>query len=205
MSRELHVISNGKLPFAQLLQMIAGILNEVDYLHIREREKSTRELYEGVNLLIEGGVCPSKLIINDRIDIALLTDIPRVQLGYKSADMQAVKKKFPSLHVGCSVHSLEEALQAQEKGADSVMYGHLFSTLCKEGVPPRGLQEITEITSKLTIPVTAIGGITPQNVVQVLETGATGIAVMSGIIGAADPIKKAKQYRETMQRWENHE
>jgi thiazole tautomerase (transcriptional regulator TenI) len=200
--KELHVISNGKLSFEQLLPIAVKIAKEVDFIHIREREKSARELYEGVKLLIERGISPTKLVINDRIDVALLTDVTRVQLGYRSADAQAVKEKFPALHVGCSVHSLEEALELQEKGADSVMYGHLFPTRSKEGVPPRGLEEVAEIASQLSIPVTAIGGIVPDNIAQVLQTGVTGVAVMSGIVEAGNPFQRVQDYLRLMRRWE---
>ena len=105
------------------------------------REKS-KELYEGVEGLLKGGFPASNLVINDRIDIAILLNIPRVQLGYRSADVRSVKEKFSYLHVGYSVHSLEEAIIAFKNEAGSLVYGHVFSTSCKKDVPARGLEEI---------------------------------------------------------------
>jgi len=202
MKRELHVISNGKLTFEQMAAIAAEIVDHADYIHIRERNKTTKELYEGVMLLIQRGISPAKLVINDRIDIALLTGVNRVQLGYTSVDVRTIKDRFPHIHVGCSVHSLEEALRKQQEGADSALYGHIFATRSKDGVPPRGLEELQEIATTLTIPVTAIGGIVPTRVKAVLCNGASGVAVMSSIWDASHPLEVAKEYREQIQRWE---
>ena len=147
MKNELHVISNGHMPFEELVNVAMQIESEIDYLHIREREKSTKELYEGVESLLKKGFPASKLVINDRIDIAILLNIPRVQLGYRSADVRSVKEKFSYLHVGYSVHSLDEAIVAFKNGADSLVYGHVFPTDCKKGVPARGLEEIADMAS----------------------------------------------------------
>ncbi|WP_410984775.1 thiazole tautomerase TenI [Bacillus cereus] len=206
MKNELHVISNGQMTFEELTNVAMQIESEIDYLHIREREKNTKELYEGVESLLKGGFPASKLVINDRIDIAILLNIPRVQLGYRSADVRSVKEKFSYLHVGYSVHSLEEAIIAFKNGADSLVYGHVFPTDCKKGVPARGLEEISDMARRLTIPITAIGGITPQNTAEVLQSGVSGIAVMSGIVSDRTPYEKASLYKETIRKWaENHE
>ncbi|PEO75955.1 thiazole tautomerase TenI [Bacillus toyonensis] len=201
MKNELHVISNGHMPFEELVNVAMQIESEIDYLHIREREKSTKELYKGVESLLKKGFPASKLVINDRIDIAILLNIPRVQLGYRSADVRLVKEKFSYLHVGYSVHSLEEAIVAFKNGADSLVYGHVFPTDCKKGVPARGLEEISDIASCLSIPITAIGGIIPENTVDVLTNGVSGIAVMSGIVSSSNPYSKAKSYKESIRKW----
>ena len=93
MKNELHVISNGHMSFEELVNVAMQIESEIDYLHIREREK-VQELYEGVESLLKKGFPASKIVINDRIDIAILLNIPRVQLGYRSADVRSVKEKF---------------------------------------------------------------------------------------------------------------
>jgi thiazole tautomerase (transcriptional regulator TenI) len=201
MKNELHVISNGHMSFEELVNVAMQIESEIDYLHIREREKSTKELYEGVESLVKKGFPTSKVVINDRIDIAILLNIPRVQLGYRSADVRLVKEKFSYLHVGYSVHSLDEAIVAFKNGADSLVYGHVFPTDCKKGVPARGLEEIAEIARCLSIPITAIGGITPENTVDVLTNGISGIAVMSGIVSSSNPYSKAKSYKESIRKW----
>ncbi|MGM2838522.1 thiazole tautomerase TenI [Bacillus cereus group sp. Bce002] len=201
MKNELHVISNGNMSFEELVNVAMQIESEIDYLHIREREKSTKELYEGVESLLKKGFPPSKLVINDRIDIAILLNIPRVQLGYRSTDVRSVKEKLSYLHVGYSVHSLEEAIEAFKNGADSLVYGHVFPTDCKKDVPARGLEEISDIARSLSIPIIAIGGITPENTKDILASEVSGIAVMSGIVSSSNPYSKAKSYKESIRKW----
>ncbi|MGQ0437035.1 thiazole tautomerase TenI [Bacillus sp. B-TM1] len=201
MKNELHVISNGHMSFEELVNVAMQIESEIDYLHIREREKSTKELYEGVESLLKKGFPASKIVINDRIDIAILLNIPRVQLGYRSADVRSVKEKFSYLHVGYSVHSLEEAIDAFKNGADSLVYGHVFPTDCKKGVPARGLEEIPDITA---IPLTPLVRTSPVFSVVIPPIAVIGMDkhfAMSGIISSSNPYSKAKSYKESIRKW----
>ena len=105
-----------------------------------------------------------------------------------------VKKQFTSLKVGCSVHSLDEVQTAQELGADYVIFGHVFPTQSKQGLVPKGLKQLELVAHHGSIPVLAIGGIKPTNVREVIETGAQGIAVMSGVLEAENPLETVKEY-----------
>ncbi len=80
---------------------------------------------------------------------------------------------------GVSVHSAGEAQEAQGMGACYVIAGHIFSTDCKKGVPPRGLAFLREVTNSVSIPVYAIGGITVENSGEVFAAGAAGVCMMS--------------------------
>ena len=85
------------------------------------------------------------------------------------------------LAVGCSVHSVEEAKEAQKLGATYLTAGHIYTTDCKKGLPPRGLDFLLEVCNAVTIPVYAIGGIhagTGQ-IQEVMECGASGACIMS--------------------------
>ena len=75
-----------------------------------------------------------------------------------------MRDAFPHLRIGRSVHSVEEAKQAEQDGADYVLYGHCFETNCKEGITPNGIDRIIEMKKELHIPVMAIGGITTDRV-----------------------------------------
>lgn len=97
--------------------------------------------------------------------------------------------------VGVSVHSLEEAVAAQKRGAAYVTAGHIFPTDCKKGLPPRGTEYLREICAGVKIPVYAIGGITPENVRLIKEAGAAGACVMSGLMRAKDPEKLIQSLR----------
>ncbi|WP_412094378.1 thiamine phosphate synthase, partial [Bacillus atrophaeus] len=90
--------------------------------------------------------------MNDRVDIALFANIHRVQLPGHSFSAKRVRARFPHLHIGRSVHSLEEAVQAEREDADYVLFGHVFETECKQGLEGRGVQLLTEIKQTLAIP-----------------------------------------------------
>lgn len=82
-------------------------------------------------------------------------------------------------HVGVSIHSAEEAKEAEQLGASYVTAGHIFSTNCKPGVPPRGITFLEQICDNVNIPVYAIGGIHPENLSQIQGSGAAGACMMS--------------------------
>lgn len=82
--------------------------------------------------------------------------------------------------LGVSVHSVEQAVRAQQLGADFLMAGHIFPTDCKPGLPPRGLEFLGQVCRAVTVPVYAIGGITPDNAPLAIKAGAEGVCIMSG-------------------------
>lgn len=91
----------------------------------------------------------------------------------KSKSLQRMER------IGVSVHSLEEALEAERLGASYVTAGHIFSTDCKPGLEPRGLTFLQKICEEVKIPVYAIGGIHPDNLEKIAQTGAAGACMMS--------------------------
>lgn len=145
------------------------------------------------------GVPPSKLVINDRIDVALAAGAAGVQLAWHSLPPVGARGIAPGLRLGRSVHSQEEAARAGRQGADFCLYGHVFPTACKPGQRERGLAQLEVAVRCSSIPLIAIGGITPGNTRSVLSKGAAGIAVMSGICGATDPAGAAEAYRSSVQ------
>jgi thiazole tautomerase (transcriptional regulator TenI) len=152
------------------------------------------QLYQAVTLLHQKNVPRSKIIINDRVDVAWAQMVSGVQLGYQSLDTKIVKQAFPGIRTGKSVHSFQEAKEAEQNGADYVIYGHIFQTKSKPNIPPKGVKKLRDITMNVNLPVIAIGGITPANCDAVLKAGARGIAVMSGVLEAENPIQSVKEY-----------
>ncbi|WP_019414375.1 thiazole tautomerase TenI [Paenisporosarcina sp. TG20] len=195
---KLHVISTGTQKPQQLVEIIGQIHPFIDAIHIREKSKTAKEVYEIVMLLINRNIPLSKIIINDRIDVAYALKAQGVQLAYHSLPADVVKKQFESLRVGCSVHSVDDAQLAQQQGADYVILGHIFTTNSKPGLAPKGLELLQVVSHSVTIPVLAIGGIKPANVRDVLDAGAKGIAVMSGIMDAKDPLKAVNEYAQQL-------
>lgn len=96
-----------------------------------------------------------------------------------SQRFQEQKQSFDS--IGVSVHSLEEAKQAQALGADFVIFGHVYATDCKKGVPPRGTELLKQVCRQVSVPVFAIGGIdfSQQKLAELAECGAAGACIMS--------------------------
>lgn len=193
---ELHLITDGCQSAERTADILRLIEPDIDVLHIREKRLSAAELYEFMFTVSERGCCsPAKLAVNDRVDAALLFGAGTVQLTSNSLPLQLVKRTFPELRCGASVHSLQEAQVAEQAGADYVLYGHIYDSASKPGLPPRGLSSLEELCRAVSIPVIALGGIQPRHVRGIRRAGASGIAVMSGIWKADDPAEAAKEYR----------
>jgi thiamine-phosphate pyrophosphorylase len=139
------------------------------------------------------------LAINDRLDVALAAGAEGVHLAGQSMPVAAaVSLAAGRLLVGRSVHSLTEATQAAASGADYVTFGHVFPTTSHPGLPPHGLDELREIVEAVDVPVLAIGGITVDNLDNVLATGCAGVAVISAILSDPDPSRAAARLRDAL-------
>ncbi|MRN52965.1 thiamine phosphate synthase [Paenibacillus monticola] len=197
---EIHVISDGKLPLRQFIEKIIVLHPLADYIHLREKHLSAGELLAAGEQLLEAGIPAPKLIINDRIDVAVALGAGGVQLAWHSLKPAAARALGPHLRLGSSVHSPEEASEAALQGADYCLFGHVYPSTSKPGQQERGLELLADVVRYSSIPVIAIGGIKPNNVVRVMEQGVAGVAVMSGICGAEDPLTAMNAYRTAMQR-----
>lgn len=91
--------------------------------------------------------------------------------------------------LGASCHSVEEAKEAEKLGCSYITAGHVFETDCKKGLKGRGLKFIEDVSSNVSIPVYAIGGITADNYASVRKAGAKGACVMSGVMACEDVIE----------------
>lgn len=89
--------------------------------------------------------------------------------------------------IGVSIHSLDDAVEAQKLGASYMTAGHIFATDCKKGIPGRGLPFLENIINHADIPVFAIGGISSSNIKDVIKCGASGICIMSGLMNITQP------------------
>jgi thiamine-phosphate pyrophosphorylase len=144
----------------------------VDMIQIREKDLAARQLLElvcQVRDLAAGS--PTRVLVNDRLDIALAADIDGVHLPANGLPPAAVRPCVKVL--GISTHTLQEAIDAKRAQSDFIVFGPIFDTPGKTAV---GIEALREITSRVNIPVLAIGGITPENIQQVLTAGAAGIA-----------------------------
>ncbi|MDY0041419.1 MAG: thiamine phosphate synthase [Desulforhabdus sp.] len=174
---------------AGIIQLREKDLNKRDFYRLAVKFRETTEL---AGLL---------LIINDHVDIALAVEADGVHLGQNDLPLQAARKIAPQMLIGASTHSLEEALRAQSEGADYINIGPIFSTFTKAGVEHfLGPDAIGEISSKVSIPFTVMGGIGEANIDRVVAAGARKIAVVSAITQADDIESQVRKFKERIAR-----
>ncbi|PAB59510.1 hypothetical protein CCE28_09860 [Anaeromicrobium sediminis] len=134
-------------------------------------------------------------IINRNLKVAKEINLDGYHMGFH--DLVKEKPKWHKL-LGVSVHSLEEAIIAEEKGASYLLASHVYETDCKKGLKGRGIDFIKEIRENVNIPVIALGGINHENVEEVMSTGVEGVAVMSYIMTDEHPFMAAKRIKDNM-------
>ena len=169
----------------------------VKLVQMREKEMSGRALYQlAREFRRRTEAAGALLIIDDRLGLALASDADGVHLGQEDLPLKAARRIAPELIIGASTHALEEALAAQDEGASYVNIGPIFATQTKPGVIPLGVEAIDRIAPRLKIPWTTMGGITRENISQVVARGAKHPAVMSAVTAAADPRAAAMELRQ---------
>jgi len=158
----------------------AAIQAGVDWVQIREKDLPARRLLALAESALKYAPPQgnTRVVVNDRLDVALAACAHGVHLGTRSMPAEVVRGMVPGgFVVGVSCHSLEEALAAQAAGADYVLLGPIFATPSKLAYgAPLGLARLREVTARVSIPVFALGGITPDRLAACREHGAAGIA-----------------------------
>lgn len=195
---ELHAITNGIESIDEFIKAALLTAPHVTHIHIREKDRSALDLYCLVKKMKEQGIQDKTIVVNDRADVAIAAGANGVHLKETSLQPHVVNHHFPALRIGRSVHSREEAEEAERNGAHYLFYGHVFETNSKRGAEPRGVEKLKEVADAVSIPVIAIGGITPLNAMEAIRAGAAGVAVMSGIWSAARPDFAAAEYAKAL-------
>lgn len=135
------------------------------------------------------------LIINDRVDVALAVGAAGVHLGQDDLPCEVARKLVPDgFIIGVSAHNVEEALLAQRAGADYLGCGAVFGSQTKNNVSSLGLEKLKSIREAVDMPIVGIGGVTAHNYAKVLETGANGAAIVSGILGVVDIKSETEKF-----------
>lgn len=162
----------------------AAIAAGVDWVQLREKDLAARPLAGLAAEAVRAAQnTPAKILVNDRLDVALAAGAAGVHLGGQSVPVAAVAEKRSRLPegflIGASCHSLAEAEAAARAGADYVIFGPVFATPSKAAYgPPQGIEKLAEICARVRVPVIAIGGITAENAAACLRAGAAGIAAI---------------------------
>lgn len=190
-----------------LEKIAAAAAGGVDWIQIREKDLSGKDCSslcrEAVRIVASSLQAPTaraatsakpeaagepgstRILVNDRLDIALAARAGGVHLGEKSLPPEEAKRLAKSLGrekdflVGVSCHSIEAAKVAERGGADYLLFGPVFATPSKAAYgEPQGLKRLTEVCRAVALPVLAIGGITLENAADCLSAGASGIAAI---------------------------
>jgi thiamine-phosphate pyrophosphorylase len=175
----------------------AAVKGGVTMVQLRDKTASTRAFIEDARAL-KALLAPPRvpLLVNDRIDVALAVGADGAHVGQADMPVALVRKLLgPKAIVGLSITQSAEARAEDVEFADYLGVGPIFPQLTKPDAAPtlglEGLAEIRRITSK---PIVAIGGVTAANVRAVRSAGADGVAVVSAIMGAQDPMAAAAAF-----------
>jgi thiamine-phosphate pyrophosphorylase len=157
----------------------------VDWIQIREKDLSGRELAALAEEALRRVPASCRILLNDRLDVAWSAGAGGVHLGGQSLPVKEAKRflaektRGKGFLVGVSTHSVEATRAAESDGADYVIFGPVFATPSKaEFGPPQGLPRLAEVSRSVSIPVLAIGGITIENARDCMAAGAAGIAAI---------------------------
>jgi len=177
---------------ALVARVTAAARAGVDVVQVREKALTDRALL-GLVSAVRAGLASTatRLLVNGRPDVAVAAGADGVQVPEEGLPVSAVKRAFPSLTVGASCHSVEAARRAAEEGADFVLLGPVFGTPGKEE-RALGLDVLAAAAAAVTVPVFAIGGVTPASVPALRAAGARGGAAIRPFLeGPADAIMRA--------------
>jgi thiamine-phosphate pyrophosphorylase len=131
--------------------------------------------------------------VNDRLDVALACAADGVHLPEQGMPVVVARHLAgEEFVIGRSVHSVVEALRAQEEGADYIQVGTTFASRSHPGQPVAGLGLLEAVAGAVSIPILAVGGITAANVGEAIGAGASGAAVISAVLGAPSPREAAR-------------
>ena len=133
------------------------------------------------------------LIVNDRVDIAILAGAHGVHLGQRDLPLDAARRiAGPAMIIGISTHNLEQARAAEAGGADYIGFGPMYPGGLRNNPVGMGLDHLRTIRAAVKIPIVAIGGITEARVAETLAAGADAAAIITDVVTAADPGAKVR-------------
>lgn len=198
MDRWLYLI----VDFSYGEEIIAAVLEAgVDYVQLREKQVSSAEyLLRARRLRQMTAHYHTKLIINDRVDIAALSEADGVHLGQSDLPVRDARAFLGSSKViGATAKTVAQAVEAQNSGADYLGSGAWFPTSTKKDAVPISQETYRAILDATNIPNVAVGGITAENCQLPLSCGANGLAISSGILSAPDPAAEIQKIRQILQ------
>jgi len=180
-----------------LLAVVAQALEGgVRMVQLREKDLSSRDFFALATELRQlTNEYNARLIINDRIDCALAVRADGVHLGVSSIPVVSARTVLgKDFLIGYSAHSVSEALQAEQDGADFITFGPVFDTPSKRQYgAPLGVDALSDAVQAISIPLYALGGVKLSDIPALLKTKCSGIALISAVLTANDPRTATKE------------
>jgi thiamine-phosphate pyrophosphorylase len=199
---EAYLVTDRKLASEEFLFRLLrdAIAAGVDRVQVREKDLGGSPLLALVRRVLaaaEGS--RTTVFVNDRVDVALAAPAQGAHLGRSGLPPDVVRKMAgEDFVIGASAHSLDEALEAQERGADYLFVGPVFPTPSKEAFgEPLGVPRLESIVRHVKIPVYAIGGITPERLEALRLLPLTGVAMISAFVRARSVEELVRRVRGT--------
>ena len=181
----LYLLTDSQIAGLTHVEIASQAMNAgIKVIQLREKNRSRKEIYkEALDLKALTTKQKAALIINDHIDIALAVNADGVHLGQEDMPLAEARRIMGwKKIIGISTHSLGQAQKAENEGADYIGFGPIFQTGTKDAGKPKGLKALQKVRKHINIPIVAIGGITSENIREVLMSGADAAAIASGIL-----------------------
>ena len=218
-----YVTQRQGLPVANPADSIEALIRKiaevaaagVDWVQIREKDLTAGELASLTRQALRiaakssGKRSAARVLVNDRLDVAIAERAGGIHLGEKSLPVAEAKRLVesaqrklavdPSFLIGVSCHSLEAAKAAERDGADYIFFGPVFPTPSKQQFgPPQGIQSLQQVCRTVSVPVLAIGGVTLDDAASCIHAGAAGVAAIRLFQDALDPISAVDRLRQVV-------
>lgn len=180
--------------------MILLAENGVKAIQLREKDLSAAELLKIAKKVISSAAkYKTNIIINDRLDIALLSKAGGVHSPANGISINDIRKLSNIFLTGKSVHSVSEANKAEKEGYDYLMFGPVYRTPAKVKFgKPQGLENLKLLCSKVKIPVFAVGGINPKRIKKCLAAGAYGVASIREFMQTKNARKTISEFMKEL-------
>jgi thiamine-phosphate pyrophosphorylase len=202
----LHILTDIVLQnrFSHMELAKSAIRGGADTIQFRQKEGSTREMIQVARdvkqACVESGVT---FIVNDRVDVAIASEADGVHLGQDDFPIPLARELLGKERIiGGSAATMEEARKCLSDGADYVGFGPVYPTSSKDDAGPvSGISILKDVVEAIPLPIIAIGGVSAENTIEVIQAGAHGIAVISAVCCQEDPEQATRDlYRALHQR-----
>ncbi|MBF0570379.1 MAG: thiamine phosphate synthase [Candidatus Omnitrophica bacterium] len=194
------ILDTQVLGYGALLQVLKySVRGGIDIVQLRDKKGSAKEILNFCSKILKITKGKIPLIVNDRADLAFFSGADGLHVGQEDLDcLHARKMMGHGKIVGVSCQNLAHALKAQDQGADYIGFGPVFQTQTKPGCPEMDLDLLQEVIKRVKIPVFPIGGISRENIRQLIPLGVRRAAICRDILLATDPCQSVRDLKKLL-------